>query len=451
MIAAVSAATFRRIGAERADEWIAKGHKLRHFFAHRLFHLPKCGPDGYRIAEAMWGVRDLGTHWQLLMYADPALIRRFPHKLFFDDDLLWHQQHFGRPGQVATASIVVDSGVAHTMAHHADLVQRIGRFRGHKTQIEKQLRGWPWMVLNGVLAFALERGIGTVRVPTSALAMRHTDQGRSVQRYLFQRVYDRPVSELPGATRNGEWWEIDLTEAAAAVVAPVLASEPLVEEKVVCVFHDLERGLGHRAEDPALARRADETARATLDALLAVEGHAGVHVTYNIVGAILNEVRDEVESAGHAVAFHSFDHGDGDRQLERCRELDYRLKGYRAPWSRLNEETTDERLAFHNFEWLASGSTSLGTDVPEMRNRLVRLPVTLDDFPLYTGQLRYEEWERKVLQHVERETYSAVGLHDCYAYLWLSRYAELLDKLAAAACPRTFDQVSAEAVIGAAA
>jgi hypothetical protein len=451
MMAGMSTATFRQVGAERAEEWMAKGHKLRHFFAHRLFHLPKCGPDGYRVAQAMCGLNDLGAHWQLLMYADQALVTRFPRELFFDEDLIWHRQHLGRAGQVATASMVVDSGVLYSMTHHADLVQRIGRFREHKTQIEKRLGGWPWMLLNGILAFAQERGLRTVRVPRSPLAMRHTDTAREVKPYLFERVYDRPALELPGTIRAGEWWEIDVAQAAAAVVTPVPDSQPLTQEKVVCVFHDLERGLGHRAEDSALAQRADRTAGATLQAILALESEAGVRVTYNVVGQILDEVHDELKSAGHAVAFHSFDHSSGDRQLVRCREIDYRLKGYRPPRSLLTSETTDEQLAFHNFEWFASGRHSLGTDAPLIRNRLVRLPVTLDDFPLYTGALTYEDWERTVLKHVERDAYTAIGLHDCYAHLWLDRYAELLDKLSAAATPRTFDQVSAEVVIGAAA
>ena len=232
---------------------------------------------------------------------------------------------------------------------------------------------------------------------------------------------------------------------------PVPGSQLLTQEKVVCVFHDLERGLGHRAEDSALAERADRTAGTTLQAILAVESEAGVRVTYNVVGQILDEVHDELKSAGHAVAFHSFDHGSGERQLARCREIDYRLKGYRPPRSLLTSETTDEQLAFHNFEWFASGRRSLGIDTPLIRNRLVRLPVTLDDFPLYTGALTYEDWERTVLEHVQRDAYTAIGLHDCYAHLWLDRYAELLDKLSAAATPRTFDQMSAEVIIGAAA
>ena len=442
---------FRQIGAERADEWVAKGHKQRHFFAHRLFQLPKCGPDGFMLAQAMCGAEDLDRHWQLLVFADRALTDRFPRELFFDDDVLWHQQHLGRPGQVASASLVVEPEVIHTMVHQSDLVQRIGRVREHKTQVENRFRGWPWMLANGVLAFALERGIGTVRMPTAELAMRHTDPSRGVQPYMFERIYDRPAAELPGAARRGEWWEIDVWAAAPAVVEPVAGSEPLPEERTVCVTHDLERGFGHLEEDPELAREAEALAGERLAAMLAVEADAGVRVTYNVVGQILPEVREQIESGGHVLAFHSFDHGPREDQLPRCREVDYRLKGYRLPRSEPTPETTDERLAFHNFEWLASSPPSIGVESPQLRNRLVRLPVPLDDFPLYTGEFGYDEWEARLLDRVEKASFTAFGLHDCYAHLWLPRYAELLEKLSSRARLRTLDEVSADVLMSAAA
>jgi hypothetical protein len=441
---------FRQIGAERAAEWEQKGHRRRHFFAHRLFQLPKCGPDGFKLAQAMLGEHELDSHWQVLLYADPELVERFPRELFFDSEVLWHQQHFGRPGQVASASIVLGSGVLHSMVHQSDLVQRIGRVREHRTQVENRLRGWPWMLLNTLLAFALERDVRTVRTPTSELAMRHTDPTRPVEPYLFERIHDRPPAELPGAVRQGDWWEIDVRAAAAAAIEPIAGSDPVTEEKTVCVTHDLERGLGHLAEDPALARRADETAHQTLDAMLAVEADAGVHATYNVVGQILPEVRQQIESGGHAVAFHSFDHGPGDDQLGRCRGVDYRIKGYRLPRSRPTPETTDERLAFHNFEWLASSAYSLGIDSPRIRNRLVRLPVALDDFPLYTRRLAYEQWEADLLERIDRAEHTVFGLHDCYAHLWLPHYASLLEKLRSRARLRTLDEVSADVVMSAA-
>ena len=451
MIAPMAQSAFRQISAERVDEWVAKGHRSRHFFAHRLFQLPKCGPDGFKLAQAMCGATDLDRHWQLLVFADSTLADRFPRELFFDDDVLWHQQHFGRPGQVASASLVVEPELIHTMVHQSDLVQRIGRIREHKTQVENRFRGWPWMLANGVLAFALERGIGTVRMPTAELAIRHTDPSRSVQPYMFERIYDRPPVELPGAARRGEWWEIDVRTAAAAVVEPVAGSEPLAEERTVCVMHDLERGFGHRVEDPELAREADAAGEERLAAMLALEADVGVRVTYNVVGQILPEVREQIEAGGHALAFHSFDHRrDGD-QLRRCREIDYRLKGYRLPQSEPTRETTDEQLALHNFEWLASSAYSLGFESPQLQNRVVRLPVALDDFPLYTGEFPYETWEARLLDRVEQAPYTAFGLHDCYAHLWLPRYAELLEKLHSRARLQTLDDVSAEIVMSAAA
>lgn len=443
--------TFREIGAERADEWVAKGHKQRHFFAHRLFQLPKCGPDGFLLARAMCGAKKLDRHWQLLVFADEALVDRFPRDLFFDNDVLWHQQHLGRPGQVASASLVVERRVIHTMVHQSDLVQRIGRIREHKTQIENRFRGWPWMLANGVLAFALERGIRTVRMPTSELAMRHTDPRRHVEPYMFERIYDRPPAELPGTARRGKWWEIDTHAAAAAVVEPVAGSEPVPEERTVCVMHDLERGLGHVKEDPALAREAEAAGAERLAAMLAAEADASASVTYNVVGQILPEVREQIESGGHALAFHSFDHGRSNDQLPRCREVDYRLKGYRLPRSRPTRETTSERLALHNFEWLASSAASLGVESPQLKDRLVRLPVALDDFPLYTGEFGYQEWEAHLLDRVEQAPFTAFGLHDCYGHLWLPRYAELLEKLSSRARLRTLDEASADILMSAAA
>lgn len=450
MIAVMAGPSFRELGPERAGEWLARGHRLRHFFPHRVFRLPKCGPDGYRIAQAALGAHDVGAHWQLVLYADEEIVRRFPRELFFDDDIVWHRQHFGRTGQVATASVVVDGERMSTFAHHADLVQRIGRARELKTQIEKRLGGWPWMMLNALIGFARDRGVARLRVPGSELAMRHTDRARNVRPYLFERVYDRPPAELPGARRAGEWWEIDVAAALAGTVIGAPRTEAGRQERTVCVLHDTERGLGHRDTDPALAARADAHGPRALAGMLAEEARAGVRATYNVVGSLLDDVRPVIEEGGHALAFHSYDHTRHGDQLNRCREVDYRLKGYRLPRSEPTPATADERLALHNFEWLASWAPSLDTNVPVLRNRIVRMPVALDDFHLYTGARDYDTWRATLLEHVERSPFTAVGLHDCYAPLWLDRYPGLLAELSERAALRTLDEVSADTVLSAA-
>ena len=101
-------ASFREATAERIDEFVAKGHRRRDSFAHRVHHLPKCGPDGFRLASWMCGVEDPEALWELVLYAAPELLEGLPPDLFFDDDIVWHQQQFGIPGQVASANIVLD-------------------------------------------------------------------------------------------------------------------------------------------------------------------------------------------------------------------------------------------------------------------------------------------------------------------------------------------------------
>jgi hypothetical protein len=184
--------------------------------------------------------------------------------------------------------------------------------------------------------------------------------------------------------------------------------------------------------------------------MLAIEQAAGVRATYNVVGSILSEVQDELAGGRHCVAFHSFDHStdpESDDQLGRCRRVDYRIKGYRPPKSLITKELSDQKLAFHNFEWLASSQRSLDTDAPTMSGRLVRLPIALDDWPLYRGQLTYEQWERLLLTVIRERPFTAVSLHDCYARWWLDRYPSLLDRLADRARLCTMDEVSAEVVL----
>ena len=211
---------YRELTPERAEEFAARGHRPRHFFPHRIYHLPKCGPDGLQLASSMCGVRDPGRLWELVLYAADPLVERFPRELFFDDDLIWHRQQFGRPGQVATANLALDGRDLHSMVHLSDLVQRIARRPEHRTRVDTLFKGWPRMLLNGVLSFALERGVRTVRTPTARHALENTDPARSPGEELFVRVYDRAVEELLPARSDGRWWTIDVEEARERIVVP---------------------------------------------------------------------------------------------------------------------------------------------------------------------------------------------------------------------------------------
>src|SRR4051812_42492268 len=240
---------FREIGADREDEWVARGHLRRHFFAHRVHQLPKCGPDGFLLAERMCGIADPAAMWELVLYADPALLDEFPAELFFDDDLIWHRQQFGRPGQVATASLAVDGSTVHALTYVSDLVQRIALRREHKTRVEKVFKGWCHMLVNSVFAFAAERGARTIRSAGADLAHRHTDPSRRVDRTIFDRIYDETISAVAGAVRDGEWWSIDVDAERARFLVPARRTETRTRRPTICVVHDVERGCGHRDVD----------------------------------------------------------------------------------------------------------------------------------------------------------------------------------------------------------
>jgi hypothetical protein len=212
-------------------------------------------------------------------------------------------------------------------------------------------------------------------------------------------------------------------------VSPTSGTESLVSGRTICICHDIERELGHLAVAPDFAAIAARLSRGNLARMLEIENRRGVRGTYNVVGCLMNEVRSDIERGGHEVAFHSHDHTEHQNQLGLCRRVDYRIKAYRPPNSRVTRELTDEYLAYHSFEWLASSPGSIGTQEPAMRAGIARIPIRFDDFPLYKAGTSFEAWEAEVLNIIRDNDFTAFGLHDCYAHYWLGRFDEFLAKI----------------------
>lgn len=443
---------FSDFAEAREDEFLAKGFARRDFFPHRVRHLPKCGPDGFKLGARMCGSEVLDRQWQVLLYAAPEMLAEFPRDLFFDREVMWHEQHLGLPGQVASANVVLEGGRAWSYVHQSDLVQRIGRRRECKTRVDSRFGSWPKLLVNALLEFAQRHDARELRVATSTLAMTHTDPARNVEPELFERTYDRSLRRLAGVREEDGWWVIDVEANGDRVVAGERREDPVpMPERVVCLCHDIERGLGHCDVDPAFAEAADAEAPAALEAMLAAERAAGVRATYNVVGVLMDELRGRIEPDGHAVAFHSYDHGASPEQLESCRAIDYRLKGYRPPRSVIGADLSDERLAGHNFEWVASSEYSLGIDRPCLSNRLAWIPVHLDDFVMHDRGVPYEDWERVALERVESQRVTVLSLHDCYGGHWLPGYGALLERLSERARLWTVDELAARVTLTAAA
>lgn len=418
------------VGPERRAAFRALGCRSgRRFFPHRVLYLRRMGPDGLHLARKMAGVRDPDALWLVTIHAMGKPLEDLPPELFEDDDVVWHRQGLGVPGHVAFALVAVRGRSLHVLGAVSDLVQRISRRPAVRSRVENRFGGWSVVLLNAVVHLAGLLEMRTVRTPSADLVLAHTDPERTPGRALFERIYDRTPPLGWKTRRNGDWWEIPLAENRARVVEPEPRTETRRREPTLCLLHDVERGLGHRDVDPAFARAAEARGWEPLDRILRVESDAAVRGTYAVVGALLPEVRERIERRGHEVAFHSFDHGPG-RQLLRCRRVDYRIEGYRAPRSRLTRELRGRPLRLRNFQWLASSEASLGTRLPVRRSGVVMVPVVTDDFPLHTGALEPDAWEEALVREVERRPFSTLSLHDCYAHLWIDRYPRLLERLA---------------------
>jgi hypothetical protein len=160
-------ARFRDVSDDRRAEFVARGFKPRHFFPHRLYVLPRCGSDGVKLARSMYGISGADRLRQILLFARGAALDGIPARLFFDDDLVWHQQQLGLPGHVAAANLIVHGRRLLTTARFSDIVQRVSRQREHLTRIEKRFRGWDHMLLNGILSYAVERNLRLIYFPTA--------------------------------------------------------------------------------------------------------------------------------------------------------------------------------------------------------------------------------------------------------------------------------------------
>jgi hypothetical protein len=132
----------------------------------------------------------------------------------------------------------------------------------------------------------------------------------------------------------------------------------------------------------------------------------------------------------HSIAFHSFNHNNNDmKQIEKVREIDLQVRGYRPPNSNITDELTDYKLSYYNFEWFMGAISSFGFDKCKIENGIVKIPVLTDDFPLYKRRMSYDEWETELIEHIKNNDFTAFGTHDCYGEFWIDKYDELLSKL----------------------
>jgi len=447
---------FREAKVTALVRFRAAGFKQRHFFPHRVYVLPKAGPDGMYLCERMMGIREPSALREFILYALPPVSTEIPRDVYYDDDLQWHRQQFGIDGHVACADVAVSGSCLHCYLLISDLVQRVARVPACRTRIDNRFKGWARLLVNAVLIYAAENKFQTVYSATSALVLQHTDRKRNPKPALYQRIYDSVPQEF-GAELEGQWWRFDVGRLTSRVTAS-LDREVEVDSwpKIVCIMHDTERALGHIQSDPGLAQQMDDESRLGMPRMLDIERRLGIKTTYNLVGLLYPELHGAIAQEGHAIGFHSYDHSisgdqpetDGSEQLSRCRTVDYRVKGYRPVQSKLTRGLEDTNLSQFNFEWLASSASSLRSDDPFVMNGIVKIPVHLDDYAMFRHAVCFDEWVRQAFDLIDARDFVVIGLHDCYSRFWLDWYEEFLHAVLQKAQLWTLDEVAARVALG---
>jgi hypothetical protein len=413
--------------------FIAHGFPAREYFRHSAAIIRKQYPDSFLLLERR-GVPGLellaGEFFQINLYSNE--LSGFPDDLFTDRQVNWHNQQLGQKGLIAAAGLYVQGDSLTITVMQSDLCQQLYRHSDFKqrckTQIEKRFGYWYRMLFNAILDFAVDRGVRSVRCPTARSICAFTR--KRIRPELFEKVYDWPSLKyncLKIADRDFEYWVVPLPENADRLVR-LCEAAPLAQRgsaTSICIFHDTEENVDTHVSP--------EACRRSLTAMLEIEKQMGVQSSYNVLGMLFDGKQDEIRSSnpGHSLAFHSFNHDLADEtQLTRCRDVDLQVRGYRPPQSRLTAELTDYQLSYLNFEWLACGRRGFRASSCFVQNGIVKIPISIDDYPLSTSELGYQEWEHRLLRSARESSFFAFGLHDCYAACWLDAYPELLADLA---------------------
>jgi glycosyltransferase involved in cell wall biosynthesis len=435
---------YRRAGDHSA--FATHGLARREVFGHFAIALPKAYPDSQLLLENRGMPSQLvaaGRFAQINLYTTDFY--GLPDELFWHPEINWHHQQLGLKGLIATAGLWIKDNTATITTIQSDLCQQLYRnvtLRNTcKTQVETHFKYWYAILFNAVLDYCAATELSILYSPTGEQIVKNTT--KPITPDLFLRIYNYPEKRY-GCHRvrlgPAEYWEIPVDANLSRLVRLRRSELPTGPDNgnrpQICIFHDIEENV---STDISAAVCADNLAR-----MLTIEKRLGVDATYDVLGSLLGRKRSEIWAFNprHSIAFHSFNHRIEDlTQLQRCREVDLRVRGYRPPRSRITAELEDYNLTYFNFEWLASSAFSFGFHSCRLENGLIKIPIDLDDYPLFTGAVGYVDWEQNLLARARESQFFAFGLHDCYAECWLMRYPELLEKLR-----KIGDLVSADAL-----
>lgn len=486
--------TYHAITAEHKPEFVARGYKGRYFFPHEIRYVRRPGCEQFLLLKEIWGIDRPANMYNVLIYGVQDVVSTFPDDLWFHPQVMMHRLHLGLPGLVCWANMCIDGDRLLTDEIQSDVVQHIFMLQELKRQVNARFRPWYYMVLNGVLNFAIQQGLREILIPTPEhLMSRYLDKPLNTQ--LFERIYRDNIHRVfVGVRQRGNHWVVDVQANRGQVITPELRTEPsTLPGRRICLFHDVSPGPGQRVGE----------ARRLLNRVLEQEQRLGVRSTYTVAGALIGEEMERIEQAGHAVGFHSYSprayryapHPSQDeppvmRSLTRlyrradytvrkhlsmepaatptasvlrrsacnrlrrcvglrpvldplalCRTQQLYAKGYHPTEHDTANGVSDDMLLYRGFEWVLTPPGPGDAPAPGFNNGLVRLPVTAELTGTPTGAA-IERFQADALRACERGGLVVLGLPTASSASWLAAYPALIERLRSRGGLVTAQQVS---------
>jgi glycosyltransferase involved in cell wall biosynthesis len=387
---------------------------------HDVLVLPRAGAEGLRLARRLCGV------------SDPDRLR----------ELVLVRRGGSTDGCARLAS--------------ASLVTRGDRVMVTACRAEAGApAGWSRMLLNAVMAFAIERSATRVLTPSAAFVRRHAPDTAADG---VERLHTGVARPRFTAERRGAWWCFDTAANRARVVMPMRVRELADLGPLVCVCHDVDGSGDGR----------------TLARMLEVEARLGIATTYFVAPGPAGDALESIRRAGHAVGFRprrtSPARPDGGVSgaaalRNRLAASWHRLRGRHATWTDLaafrgragaltgyrlrgeDRRPSDGTLAARGLDWIALPGSMLPRGRPWLRRGVVSIPITHDDEDLRGGRTRWPAWRERALAASGRRHFVALALSDAGAEHWLDDYGELLTLLRGRAEIWTLDRVACHLVL----
>ena len=420
-------------------KFLEKGFSKEDFFRHTAIFLNKQYPDTI-LHMGRRGISFEGQKiFQLNIYSDK--IDGLQKEIFFDKQISWHQQHLGNIGLIACAGFYIDKDDIYIVSVQSDIVQQIGKnpkFHNCRSKIRIRFDKWYKSIFNALLNYGYKNNIKNIYCTTSELVIKNTK--KQIDFSLFKKIYDYP-STFYNCKKDNGYWIIKVSDNLDKIIEP----DP-VFQKSIMVLHDIEENCGHEKE--ILTKGICEK---NLKFALEIEKKHKANTTYSIVGKLFKSKIRLIDD-NHSIAFHTFNHDNNDLgQLEKVREVNLQVRGYRAARSIITSELSDYNLLLHNFEWLVASCAkqSLNSQKCFLENGIVKIPILIDDHRMYDGRsytnqdrVPYELWLEMVEKIILENDVVTIGMHDCYSNFWIEQYDNFIGEMKRIGNFITCDQIA---------